>query len=175
MRIEPLEPSTTEGAVRTILERVERGAGRVPNALGVLANSPAALEAWWAFERALARGTLPARQREQLALLTASTNGCDYCFGLHATAARHLGLDPLDVEGARTAQASDPAALAVLAFARSAMSTCGAVADEDLDRARDAGLGDGQLLEVLAVVAINTFNNMVNRLAGTEPDRVATG
>ena len=58
-RIEPLDPSATEGATRTIFERVERGAGRVPNALRVLGRSPAALQAWWDFERALARGSLP--------------------------------------------------------------------------------------------------------------------
>jgi alkylhydroperoxidase family enzyme len=40
----------------------------------------------------------------------------------------------------------------------------------DLKRARDDGLSDADILETIAVVALNVFTNYVNHIAGTEID-----
>ena len=169
-RLALVDPTDTTGAARDIIDRVERSFGRVPNAIRVLANSSTALQAWWAFERAFDRSALPPSLREQLALSTAGANGCSYCVGLHSAIAGRLGVGDDDIAAAIDGGSSDPTAAAVLRFARAAQATNGAVLDADLDEARAAGLDDGRLVEILAVVAINTFNNACNRLAETPPD-----
>ena len=42
--------------------------------------------------------------------------------------------------------------------------------DEDLTRVRRAGYGDGELAEIVAVVAWKTFANYFNHVAQTEVD-----
>jgi hypothetical protein len=59
---------------------------------------------------------------------------------------------------------------AALAFAWEALATRGAVSDRSVLDAMAAGLGHAQLLDILAVVAINTFNTSYNRLAATTLD-----
>lgn len=46
----------------------------------------------------------------------------------------------------------------------------GGVADDELERVRGAGFGDGEIAEIVAHVALNTLTNDLNRLAGTEVD-----
>ena len=169
-RLPLVDPAETTGAARDIIDRVERSFGRVPNAIRVLANSSTALQAWWAFERALDRSALPPSLREQLALSTAGANGCGYCIGLHSAVAGRLGVGDDDIAEAIEGGSSDPAAAAVLRFARAAQATNGAVLDADLDEVRAARIDDGRLVEILAVVAINTFTNACNRLAETPAD-----
>ena len=50
----------------------------------VLGNSPAALEGYLSLSAAIARGVLPARVREQIALTVAEINDCGYCLSAHA-------------------------------------------------------------------------------------------
>jgi hypothetical protein len=46
----------------------------------------------------------------------------------------------------------------------------GGVSDEALERVRAAGWSDGEIIEIIAHVAINVFTNYFNRVAGTEVD-----
>jgi uncharacterized peroxidase-related enzyme len=165
-----VETATTTGRTWEILAAVEQRYGGVPNGLRVLAGSPVALEAWVAFDRTLARGSLSRALREQLAVLTAELNGCAYCLGVHSAGAVAAGVSGEDVLAARSGAASDPVAAAALQLAADVVRGRGAVADDALGLAREAGLTDAELLEVLAVVALNTFSNYVNRVAGTPDD-----
>jgi hypothetical protein len=55
-------------------------------------------------------------------------------------------------------------------LARQIVESRGAISDGDLRRARDAGLGDAEIGEVVGHVAINVFTNYFNQLADTEID-----
>ena len=59
---------------------------------------------------------------------------------------------------------------AALHFARQLVENRGWVNDEDLNRVRRAGYGDGEIAEIVAVVAWKTFANYFNHVAGTEID-----
>jgi uncharacterized peroxidase-related enzyme len=159
MTILPLDPSATARPTRQILDDVARVFGRAPNAVRALATSQVALNAWWSFERALAASAVPKAVREQIAVLTATTNDCAYCASTHGAAARAALVSRADVLAAADATASDPTAQAALRFADAALRHRGDVPARDLAAARDLGLSDAFLLEVLAVVGINTFNN----------------
>ena len=59
---------------------------------------------------------------------------------------------------------------AALQFARQLVEKRGWADDEDLDRVRRAGYGDGEITEIVAVVAWKTFANYFNHVAGTDVD-----
>lgn len=55
-------------------------------------NAPAAMRAFWAFDKAaFAEGALSAQQKQLIAVAVALTTQCPYCIELHAQAARDAG------------------------------------------------------------------------------------
>jgi uncharacterized peroxidase-related enzyme len=169
-RIDPLDPESATGEARTLLEAVEKKLGMVPNLTRGLAHSPAALEGYLSLMGALAKGALSPRQREQIALAVAEANQCDYCLSAHSAIGGRLGLDEAEIRRNRRAESADDRTSAVLRLARRVVDTRGDVSDHDLQAARSAGLADGEIVEVVAHVALNVFTNYFNRLARTEID-----
>ncbi len=56
------------------------------------ANAPAALEAFWAFDKAaMADGAIPVKYKELMAMAVAFTTQCPYCIEIHAGKARKAG------------------------------------------------------------------------------------
>jgi uncharacterized peroxidase-related enzyme len=169
-RITPLQPDDAPSETRELLDRIRNAFGTIPNGTRVLARSSAALDGWWAFHSALAASDLSRKLREQLAVLTATHNGCGYCLSGHTAAARAVGVSPDDAAAAQQGEASDPHAAAVLEFGAAVLHDRGDVADAVIDAARRAGLSDADLLDIIAVIALTTFTNYYNRLAHTELD-----
>ena len=101
---------------------------------------PAALNATNAFFAALGKGQLGGKVGEQVAIAVAQTNGCEYCLAAHTA-----------IGGMRGVSAAD-------------------LGDAELAAARVAGLVDGEIVEVVAHVALNIFTNYLNNLAGTDVD-----
>jgi AhpD family alkylhydroperoxidase len=53
------------------------------------AHAPAAMKAFWAFDKAaMAAGAIPAKYKELIALAVAFTTQCPYCIEIHAKRAR---------------------------------------------------------------------------------------
>src|SRR5664279_527387 len=88
------------------------------NFLHLLANSPAALDAYLACAGSLSQGQLTPRQRELLALTVAEINGARYCLSAHCALARKLGLSNDEIRAARRSASSDPHTHAMLRFAQ---------------------------------------------------------
>jgi uncharacterized peroxidase-related enzyme len=169
-RIPPVDRTTATGPTGELLDTVQRAFGKVPNGIEVLANAPAALEAWWAFELAIDGSRLPRPVQEQIALLSANYNSCGYCLSAHTAAARAVGVSPEDLAAAKVAEASDPFAASVLALASAVLTHRGDVPDDVLADARGGGLTDADILDTVALLAINAFSNYYNRLAHTALD-----
>lgn len=56
------------------------------------AAAPAAIEAFWAFDKAaMADGAIPVKYKELMALAVAFTTQCPYCIGIHSGKARRAG------------------------------------------------------------------------------------
>lgn len=158
-------------AARPFLEGVEKQLGSVPNLFRTVASSPAALEGFLAFGAAIGKGKLDLRTRERIALAVADINGCQYCLSAHSYIAANLvKLESSEIAAARAGRSTDPKADAALRFAAAVIRAKGHVADTDLAAARMAGLDDGMIVEVVALVAYNTFTNYVNEVARTQVD-----
>ena len=169
-RIPPVQLSTASEKVRPLLESLKRKLGVVPNLFATIGQSPQALQALLGAMEALGQGTLSGREIEQVNLLTSELNGCAYCVSAHGALGKLAGLSPDDIEGARAGRAPSAREQAILALVRRVVRTGGAGAGTDLARAREAGLSDGEIIEVLAHVALKTFTNAVGILAQTDID-----
>ena len=135
-----------------------------------MANSPSALGGYLAFRGVLVKGVLKTALREQLALLIAEDNGCEYCVSAHAFRGQKIGLTDEAIAKTRNAEAADEKSAAALRFARAVLATKGAVSDDALADARSAGCTDEELGEVVAHVALNVFSNYFNHVARPELD-----
>ena len=81
-----------------------------------------------------------------------------------------LGLDEQELAMNLRASSADPRVEAALRFARDIVVNLGWMSDQDVQRVRDAGYGDGEIVEIVATVAHTTFTNYFNHIAQTEVD-----
>jgi uncharacterized peroxidase-related enzyme len=169
-RLAPVDPKTSKGKTRDLLDAVQRQLGVTPNMMRTMAQSPAVLDGYLALATALAHGALPPPAREQLALAVAEVNGCTYCASAHTLLGQRAGLTAAQADAARHGRGADPKSAAALALARSIVATRGNVKDADLSAARAAGLTDAEIAEVVAHVGLNVFTNYFNQVASTELD-----
>jgi len=169
-RIPAIDPDQAPASARPILSAVQASLGAIPNLFRVTTNSPAALDALVGAIGALSKGAINASAREAIALTVAEANGCDYCLSAHAALGSGAGLSETDIEDARHGRAADPKVNAMLAFARALVSNRGHVTNSDVEQLRLAGVTNGEIVEIVANVALNIFTNYLNRTADTEID-----
>ena len=169
-RLQPVTTDSENAAAAEVLKSVEKKLGVVPNVIATMANSPAVAKAYLGFSQALAGGALPARLREQLALVVGETNSCDYCVAAHTALGQKAGLSEQEATDARRAAADDERERAVLRFAQQIVRERGWVSDEDVQQVREAALRAGAFTGIAAAVALNLFTNYLNHVAQTEVD-----
>src|ERR1700761_4020798 len=155
-----------EGSVAVLRGALSSG-GQLPNFLGVLAGSPAALRAYARFRSELRHGKLTLPTIERIALAVAEHYHSEPGIALHSRAARAVGM-PID-EGARAREfdSRDERQAALLRYLR-AVLVDGRPAMHLHEEAREAGWDDEQILEAIAAVSLEQFTAMVN-VAGEIP------
>ena len=157
-------------ASKPILDAVHKQLGLVPNMFRLIAQSPAALQAFTANNGALTK-TLDVKMRERIALAVAQLNGCDYCVSAHSYLGLNLAkISPEEVAFNRKGQSGDAKANAAVSFAAKVVRERGHITEADIKAVRDAGFGNGQIVEILAVTAENIFTNLLNVVAGRNID-----
>lgn len=169
-RINPIDLTTAPAGTKATLDAVKAKIGMIPNLHSTLAHAPAALNGYLALGEALANGQLTPRQREIVALAAGQANQCQYCVSAHTLIGKGAGLSPAAIRDARDGKASDAQDNAVATLVGRLIDTRGAVSDSDLSTARQAGLDDGRILEVVVHVAMNVLTNFTNNVAQTTID-----
>ena len=169
-RLATVDPATAPADARALLGKVERALGTTPNMMRAMAVSPAVLDGYLSFSGALAKGRLTAAVREQIALVAAAENSCDYCYAAHHVLGARAGVSPADLAAGVHADAEDPRVAAALRFARAVLREKGFVSDADLADVRAAGYTDGDIGEIIGAVALNVFTNYFNSVGQTEVD-----
>jgi uncharacterized peroxidase-related enzyme len=169
-RIHKIDPETATGRAKTLLDTVKIKLGLVPNMTRAMANAPAVLDGYLQLSGALAKGALPAKVREQIALAISQGNECDYCVAAHSAIGKSLGLTADQIRDSRLGTAVDPKTDALINFARRVLDTRGRVTDADIREVLQAGFDDGAIAEVIANVALHVFTNYFNVAAETELD-----
>lgn len=167
----PHSIEASPAASQPLLQAVKKQLGMAPNLFRVIGNSPAALEGYLGLNGALGKGLLDARTRERIALAVAEVNGCDYCLSAHTYLGKNLAkLDDAEMAANRSGHSSDAKADAAVRFAVQMVEQRGHVSDAEVQAVHAAGYSDGQVIEIVLHVALNTLTNYVNEVAGTAID-----
>jgi uncharacterized peroxidase-related enzyme len=169
-RIPALATTAAPALSQPMLEAVGKKLGMVPNLFKTFAHSPAVLQYYLAGSEALGTGTLTAALREQIALVTAGANQCDYCASAHTLMGKGAGLADAEMADNLRGRSGNGKTQAALDFAAAIVTERGRVSDAQLAAVRAAGHGDAEVVEIVAVVAANIFTNYFNHIAGTVID-----
>lgn len=147
------------------LQAIHKRLGMLPNFFAGMAHHAGALNGYMAFDQQMTTDSrLTAAQRELLALAVANANGCHYCVSGHTLSARAAGVS---AEAARLAQAGKAESAedqALIDLALAVLEQRGHVNDDQLKKARGAGFDDATLVEVVALVGLNSYSNWVNNM-----------
>ncbi|WGL59792.1 peroxidase-related enzyme [Pigmentibacter sp. JX0631] len=156
---------------KDMLLSVKKNLGVVPNLFLMVSSSPTALEGYLNLSEALGKGKIAAATRERIALAVAEINGCSYCLSAHTYLGKKLAkLSDDEIAANRKGKSNDPKADAAVRFAVTVVNKRGHIQTSDLDAIKNAGYDDGQILEIVLHVALNTWTNYINEIAQTEID-----
>jgi uncharacterized peroxidase-related enzyme len=169
-RILALDITNAPVASQDLLNAVKKKIGMAPNLYKTLAHSPAALQFALGQNEALAGGSLSAALREQIALVTAGVNECDYCASAHTLLGKGAGLLAGEMAANLRGRSDNSKTQAALSFAAAVVTERGRVSDSQLQAVRAAGYGDAEVAEIVANVVANIFTNYFNHVAGTAID-----
>ena len=156
-----------EGSVPVLRGALASG-GQLPNFLGVLAGSPAALRAYARFRSELRHGKLTLATLERIALAVAEHYQSEPGIAMHSRTARAAGLALDEVAAARKFTSKDEREAALLRYLQALLENGGRAPMHLHEEAREAGWDDEQILEAIAAVALEAFTAMVN-VAGEVP------
>ena len=167
----PVDPAAATGKAADLLEQVSKSLGLIPNMTKVMANSPALLQSYLALSGAVASGVLPASVRERLAIATAQLNGCEYCLSAHTYIGANIAkVDAAELGAARKGDSADPRMAALLKLSNEIAENAGDVDESDLKAAREVGVTDEEIGELIANLALNILTNYFNVLANVDND-----
>jgi alkylhydroperoxidase family enzyme len=159
---------TAPEASLPVLKGAMSAGGQLPNFLGVLAGSPAALRAYARFRTELRHGSLTLPTLERIALAVAEHYRSQPGVAIHTRTARQAGVGIDEVAAARDWESSDPREAALLRYLRALLEQRGHAPMHLHEEAREAGWTDEQLLEAIAYVSLESLTALVN-VAGEVP------
>lgn len=155
------------GSVAVLRGALSSG-GQLPNFLGVLAGSPAALRGYARFRSELRHGRLGAPTLERIALAVAEYYESGPGIATHSRTARLSGLALDEVALAREFDSHDIREAALLRYLKAVLVDRGRPPMYLHEEAREAGWSDEEILEAIAAVTVESFTAMVN-VAGEVP------
>jgi alkylhydroperoxidase family enzyme len=159
--------SAPEGSLPVLKGAMSSG-GQLPNFLGVLAGSPAALRGYARFRSELRHGSLTLPTLERISLAVAEHYRSQPGISIHTRTARQAGVGIDEVAAARDWESADPREAALLRYLRALLEQRGHAPMHLHEEAREAGWSDEQLLEAIAYVSLESLTAIVN-IAGEVP------
>lgn len=164
------DSSTAVGAAAERLAELEVRHGQVGTMVATMAGSPSVLAGYLDLSRAVKRTKLTRAVSERISLAVQDHLGCALCLRAHTDAARAAGLDDSEIALARSGTSDDPAIAPIIAFGRRAHQEPASITVTDIDALRALGLRDRDVLDIVALIALNVLTGTFNLVAGLEPD-----
>ncbi len=164
-------PEEVGAEISPISDRV----GFVPNVARLLAITPSHFVGWWRYFDDLMRGPsgLTKTQREMIAVVISAESGCPYCQIAHAAGLRLRTKDAALVDRLAVNYRHvdlTPRDRAMLDFAVKLTKTPDECGESDLGRLRDVGYSDEDILHIIEVTAIFTYNVRLATATGLFPN-----
>jgi AhpD family alkylhydroperoxidase len=165
--IHPVKMENVSVATQRLLDAASAERGVLTNMIKTLAQSPRALEGYLQFKTSLNGTSLSPATCEQIALAVAQTNLSEYSLAEHAHFAAKFGLKREQIVASRDARSMDRKTDAMLRFARDLAAS---KSDFPLVELRERGCSDAEIVDLIAYVALNVFENYLNEVAQTDLD-----
>lgn len=171
-----LDATTAPAKSADILNGVQAAWGFVPNLHRVLAESPAALEAYATLWGIAEKTSFTAQERNIAYLSIIYENECTYCMAGHTNLSKMAKVSQADIEAVRDGQPIADAKLEALRqFAAKITRQRGVVSESDVSAFRAAGYTNQSVLDVLVLAATKLISNYANHLAATPNDDFMKG
>ncbi|MEV1002949.1 carboxymuconolactone decarboxylase family protein [Nonomuraea sp. NPDC050202] len=168
-RLVPLEPADAPGKSKELLNDILDRRGSVGEMVATMAHSPALLEGYLNFSRAMRRVKLPRALSEKVSLAVQEWIGCGTCLQAHVEAGRAAGLSEADIALARQGTSTDAREAALIAVAVRVLAEPSSLTDADVADLRAHGWSDRIIAEIVGVVTLNLLTGAFNLLAGLQP------
>ena len=162
------DESTLSEACLAVLEPT-RINGKIADVYLQFANSEASTIAYMAMEKSLQSASLSALEIESIKLFVSELTQCDFCLSMHTMKSRKVGIDkPMQIAIRRGEPTSNARVDALLAMVAAFFKQPGALSDQLINDAREAGLSDQELVETTMAVSTIFFTNIANHINKTE-------
>ena len=162
---------TAPAASAEILEGIRKGWGLVPNLHRILAESPAALEAYSALWGIAEKTGFTPQERNIASLAIIYENECTYCMACmvrHTNLSRMAKVDNGAIAAVREGRPiADRKLEALRQFAAKDTRQRGVVSQADVAAFKAAGYDNRAVLDVLVLAATKLISNYTNHLAQT--------
>lgn len=153
------------------LLKISKHYGFIPNLMGVLANSPAALKAYLSLGTLFSESTLSPVEQQVVLLTVSATNGCAYCVAAHSAMARMQRIPDDIVAGVRGGRPlADSRLEALRVLTSEIVAQRGWPSEDSVQHFLDAGFSRPQILEVILGVTMKTLSNYANHIVSTPVD-----
>lgn len=173
--VEHTDESAPEGS-RAILDGVKAAWGFAPNLHTVLAESPAALEAYTTLWGVFEKTSFSPVERNVVYLAIIYENECEYCMAGHTGLSKMAGVKDAHIAAIRENRPiDDPKLEALRVFAAKVTRDRGVVAEADVAAFKAAGFTNQSILDVLVGAATKLISNYANHLADTPNDGFMAG
>lgn len=165
------EISTAPAESAELLNGVKQAWGFVPNLHRVLAESPAALEAYGTLWRIAEKTSFTAQERNIVYLAIIYENECTYCMAGHTKLSRMAKVDDAVIAALREGRPiADGKLEALRQFAAKVTRRRGMVSEADVAAFKAAGYDNRAVLDLLVLAATKLISNYTNHLAQTPND-----
>ena len=176
MNLEVLNKDNAPQDARGLLEKAEKNYGFIPNILGVMANSPALLEAYMSLSQIFEKTSFSAAEKQTVLLAVSTENDCGYCKAAHTGIAKMQGVDEAVLKAiADGDKLPDEKLDTLFNFTRTMVKKRGLPSDEDLQAFFDAGYSEAQVQDVIVGIGMKTMSNYNNHIAETPVDEQFKG
>ncbi len=159
-----------------MLNSVQASWGFVPNLHRVLAESPAALEAYATLWGIAEKTSFTPQERHIVYLSIIYENECTYCMAGHTNLSRMAKVDDAAISAVRDGtEIADAKMEALHSFAALVTRNRGVVSQADVAAFKAAGYTNQAVLDVLVLAATKLISNYTNHLADTPNDGFMKG
>jgi uncharacterized peroxidase-related enzyme len=162
-----------EGAAAEIFEDARETHGHVPNFVRMFARRPDVLAAWQELLEAV-RDNMDRRRYELATIAAARRLGSSYCMLAHSSVLLDKGFYEADavrsIASNHRAAGLDAVDVAVMDLAEKVAADATSITQEDIERARAAGLSDTEIFDVVLTASLRAFFTKTLDSLGVEPD-----
>ena len=154
------------GDRKAALEGVKQRYGMLPNVIGAMGESPAAVSGYTGLIDAMGKVSFNPTELHVIWFTINLEHGCHYCMSAHTPWAREQGVPEDVIQTARAGGSyTDPKLESLRLFTRTMVRERGWVEDQSIEAFLAAGFTRENIFEIIAAIAYKVMTNYTNHIA----------